>query len=44
VDLKNGSGTCGAGNPSSKPDVVFSLNDDVFQQLFQGKTLKDSRF
>jgi len=39
VDLKNGSGSCGVGSPSSKPDVTFALNDDVFHQLFQG-TLK----
>jgi len=39
VDLKNGSGSCGTGNPASKPDVTFSLNDDVFHQMFQG-TLK----
>ena len=37
VDLKNGSGSCGEGNPTSKPDVTFSLNDDVFHEMFQGQ-------
>ncbi len=40
VDLKNGSGSCGVGNPSTKPDVTLSLNDDVFHQMFQGKTVE----
>ncbi len=40
MDLKNGSGSCGTGNPESKPDVTFSLNDDVFHQMFQGKSFK----
>ena len=37
VDLKTGNGSYGSGSPASKPDVTMTCNDDVFQQMFQGK-------
>ena len=37
VDLKNGSGAIGTGEPASPADVTFTLNDQVFQDIFQGK-------
>ena len=37
LDLKNGSGSCGSGDPKSDPDVTFTLNDKDFQDMFKGK-------
>jgi len=37
LDLKNGSGSCGAGEPSNAPDVTFALKDSDFKDMFQGR-------
>ncbi len=41
VDLKTGpAGSCGVGAPAAKPDVTLSMNDEDFQQMFQGEKIK----
>ncbi|XP_072514341.1 hydroxysteroid dehydrogenase-like protein 2 [Salminus brasiliensis] len=36
VDLKNGAGSAGIGEPSTKADVVMSLDSDDFVKMFAG--------
>lgn len=38
VDLKNGTGSAGPGEPASgKADVIFSMKDEDFEKMFSGK-------
>ena len=37
VDLKNGSGSVGKGDPQEKPDVTLVLNKDVLLKMFNSK-------
>ena len=34
VDLKNGEGSIGSGDPAAKPDVTIVLNKEVFLKMF----------
>ena len=34
IDFKNGNGDAGVGKPKSDPDVIISMNEVVFLQLF----------
>ena len=34
VDLKNGEGSIGSGEPAAKPDVTIVLNKEVFLMMF----------
>ncbi|XP_072514528.1 hydroxysteroid dehydrogenase-like protein 2 [Salminus brasiliensis] len=36
IDLKNGAGSAGTGEPSTKADVVMSLDSDDFVKMFAG--------
>ena len=45
IDLKNGSGSVGSGDPSSGPaDVTFTLKDSDFLAMFQGKLKPTNAF
>ena len=45
IDLKNGSGSVGSGDPSSGPaDVTFTLKDSDFLSMFQGKLKPTNAF
>lgn len=37
LDLKNGSGSCGAGNAPSQPDAVLTMKSNNFTDMFAGK-------
>lgn len=37
LDLKNGEGACGVGEPNSQPDAVLSMKSNNFSDLFNGK-------
>jgi len=37
LDLKNGSGSCGAGKPSTEADAVLSMTSDNFNKMFSGQ-------
>src|SRR5687767_1658628 len=37
VDMKNGGGAIGRGNPKTKADMIVSVSDDDFVQLASGK-------
>ncbi|KAH8361779.1 hypothetical protein KR200_009919 [Drosophila serrata] len=37
LDLKNGSGSCGSGNPSAAPDATLTMNSNNFFDMFSGK-------
>jgi putative sterol carrier protein/NAD(P)-dependent dehydrogenase (short-subunit alcohol dehydrogenase family) len=45
IDLKNGMGSVGSGNPTTgEADVTFTLNDADFVQMFQGKLKPTNAF
>ena len=44
VDLKNGSGSCGEGDPPSPPDATFKLNSETFVKMFQGEIVPSKAF
>ena len=45
IDLKNGKGSVGSGDPSSGPaDVTFTLKDSDFLAMFQGKLKPTNAF
>merc|ERR1712018_712173 len=44
LDLKNGAGSCGAGEAPSSPDVTLRLKDDDFQKMFSGKLKPTTAF
>lgn len=44
MDLKNGSGSVGSGEPKSPADVSFTLKDGDFHKLFAGKLKPASAF
>ena len=37
LDLKNGSGSCGAGNAPTQPDAVLTMKSNNFSDMFAGK-------
>lgn len=37
LDLKNGAGACGTGNPPAAPDATLSMNANNFFDMFSGK-------
>ncbi|EDX14676.1 hydroxysteroid dehydrogenase-like protein 2 [Drosophila simulans] len=37
LDLKNGSGSCGAGTPPAVPDATLTMNSNNFFDMFSGK-------
>merc|ERR1719347_2052768 len=37
LDLKNGSGSCGKGKPSSDADATLSMTADNFNKMFAGQ-------
>ncbi|XP_039493536.1 hydroxysteroid dehydrogenase-like protein 2 [Drosophila santomea] len=37
LDLKNGSGSCGAGTPPAAPDATLTMNSNNFFDMFSGK-------
>eukprot|EP00099_Drosophila_melanogaster_P023736 NP_651578.1 uncharacterized protein Dmel_CG5590 [Drosophila melanogaster] len=37
LDLKNGSGSCGAGTPTAAPDATLTMNSKNFFDMFSGK-------
>lgn len=37
LDLKNGSGSCGAGTPPAAPDATLTMNSKNFFDMFSGK-------
>merc|ERR1719410_2598360 len=37
LDLKNGSGSCGAGKPSVDADATLSMSSDNFNKMFAGQ-------
>merc|ERR1712226_777985 len=37
LDLKNGSGSCGAGKPSTEADATLSMTADNFNKMFSGQ-------
>ena len=39
LDLKNGSGACGAGAAPSSPDVTMRMKDNDFHKMFSGKII-----
>jgi len=44
LDLKNGTGSCGAGEAPSSPDVTMSLKDTDFTKMFTGKLKPTTAF
>jgi hypothetical protein len=39
IDFKNGEGAVGEGDPSNKPDVTISMNEEVFLKIFNRESL-----
>ena len=44
IDLKNGGGSIGKGEPATKADAIFTMKDVDFVKLFQGKLKPTSAF
>ncbi|KAK7073001.1 Hydroxysteroid dehydrogenase-like protein 2 [Halocaridina rubra] len=44
LDLKNGSGACGQGDPPTAADVKFTLNSDNFYKMFTGSLKPTNAF
>ena len=44
MDLKNGGGSVGKGDPPGKADCTFTLDSEIFVQMFTGKLNPTSAF
>ena len=44
IDLKNGSGSAGQGEPSCGADCIMSMNQENFSKMFAGKLDSTSAF
>ncbi|XP_068215482.1 hydroxysteroid dehydrogenase-like protein 2 [Palaemon carinicauda] len=44
LDLKNGSGACGRGDPPTSADVQFKMNSDNFHKMFTGSLKPTTAF
>lgn len=39
IDLKNGDGACGQGEPKNKPDATLTMDGKHFSEMFAGNVL-----
>jgi len=44
LDLKNGAGSCGKGDPAAAPDCTMSMSSTNFEKMFSGKLKPTSAF